>query len=101
MLGILPEHEQYANALNSFAAWAQATGLRLLRLAHGSAVRFGGLLRLVADQTLKSCAPDEGKETVLRTRVCACANARQRACVTLKSCGVRACIGACVRVCLW
>lgn len=39
----------------------QATGLRLLRLAHGSAVRFGGLLRMVGDQTLKSCDPDEGE----------------------------------------
>ncbi|GAB4821097.1 hypothetical protein N2152v2_008143 [Parachlorella kessleri] len=38
----------------------QAAGLRLLRLAHGSAVRFGGLLRLLADQALQSCDPQGG-----------------------------------------
>ena len=38
----------------------QAARLRLLRLQHGGAVRFGGLLRMVGDQTLNSCAPEDG-----------------------------------------
>ena len=46
----------------SLLAWrcAQAVGLRLQRLQSGSAVRFGGLLRLVGDRALKSCDPKQG-----------------------------------------
>lgn len=38
----------------------QATALRLLRKEKGQSTRFGGLLRLVGDQILKSCDPEEG-----------------------------------------